>query len=478
MTLAAVAPTMLVGNAKPRLAPPVPARSSVAEFEAEADKLGMPLIPWQSMAGRYLYALAPDDRWLYPEVAVIVSRQQGKTKLLKPHVIKRLRMGRRILHLAQTRELPRRLFSELLPIVMREFPDAIIRRGAGQESIELPVTEKRPDGALYLIAAATSGGARGLSIDDLLADELRELDQYFVDAAIPTTSASLNRQILYLSNAGHETSDVLNGIRKRGEEGDPTLAYLEWSAAPHRGSGDRAGWAEANPSLGHPAFPTLIETLEQQYTSSRLTGNMAHFETEHLCRWVKTMRETLVNLQTWQAREAELPAPTRTFMGISLDPSGTRASAALAWQHEGGIALRKLVEGVGNPINVDKLGADLRRLARENRVSVVGFDPLTDSVLSKYFGRTLAIAGREYANGSARFVELVEGGRLVWADCAAVTEDLTWTARKEHDESGSFQAVRADDNRPITAALAAIRAVWLASEPPFERKPRVGVGHG
>jgi hypothetical protein len=48
-------------------------------------------------------------------------------------------------------------------------------------------------------------------------------------------------------------------------------------------------------------------------------------------------------------------------------------------------------------------------------------------------------------------------------DADVVGEDLTWTARKENDETGSYAAVRANDDRPITAALAAIRAVWLAT---------------
>jgi hypothetical protein len=47
-----------------------------------------------------------------------------------------------------------------------------------------------------------------------------------------------------------------------------------------------------------------------------------------------------------------------------------------------------------------------------------------------------------------------------------------WTARKDHDESGSFQAVRANDDRPIPAALAAIRAVSAAFGPPLSR-PKV-----
>jgi hypothetical protein len=46
-----------------------------------------------------------------------------------------------------------------------------------------------------------------------------------------------------------------------------------------------------------------------------------------------------------------------------------------------------------------------------------------------------------------------------------VTDDLTWTSRKQDHETGSYQAVRAQDDRSITASLAAIRAVWLASGP-------------
>jgi hypothetical protein len=115
----------------------------------------------------------------------------------------------------------------------------------------------------------------------------------------------------------------------------------------------------------------------------------------------------------------------------------------------------------------------MKAKARELGVVMVGFDPLTDAQLARHFARTEPITGQKYANASARFVSTVKAGGLRWDDCAAVGTDLTWTARKPHDESGSFQAVRADDDRPITAVLAAIRAVWLASEPP-RRKPVYG----
>jgi len=91
---------------------------------------------------------------------------------------------------------------------------------------------------------------------------------------------------------------------------------------------------------------------------------------------------------------------------------------------------------------------------------------MTDAALGSHFRKVEAIAGPKYANASSRFVAAIEARTLHWADCDAVTEDLTWTARKTHSEKGSFEAVRGDDARPITAALAAIRAVWLASVAP------------
>ena len=83
------------------------------------------------------------------------------------------------------------------------------------------------------------------------------------------------------------------------------------------------------------------------------------------------------------------------------------------------------------------------------------------------------ITGGEFANASARFALAVASRKLRWHDADAVTDDLVWTTKKPHDESGSYQAVRAQDDRPITAALAAIRAVWMASTPPRTGKAKV-----
>ena len=457
---------LLYGSAKPRIAPPVPARSALAGFLAECECLGITPFPWQEVAARYLYGLGKGDAWLYPEAAAIVSRQNGKTEIVVPHVSRRLLMGRRIMHTAQNRELPREVFGRVADHFETKHAKLLAKRprfANGQEEIKLT------NGGHYRIVAPTRGGARGPSNDDVIVDEVRELPSHdFIAAAKPTMNASRNPQVLYLSNMGDESSEVLNAIRKRAGD-DPALAYLEWSAAPHRAADDVAGWLEANPSTGH--MPQIMGNLEREYLSHRLGGTLAVWETEHLCRAVTSMRERLVDPVAWKNGEGIMDEPVKPFMGIALDPRGSRASAAIAWVQENGRpALRMLFDVTGSPIDTDKLGPDLRDAATKVGATVVGFDPLTDAVLAKFFPKAEALAGQKHANASARFVSVVESGRLQWADCAAVTSDLAWTTRKEHDASGSFEAVRGNDDRPITAVLAAIRALWLASEPAAIRK--------
>jgi hypothetical protein len=449
----------VVGREKPRLAPPTPARSLVAEYIEVAEELGISLFPWQKVSGRYSYALGMDDRWLYPEVCDVASRQNGKTKPLVPHIVKRLRMGRHVMHTAQNRELPREVFSEVAEIMGAEPGQLAIKGGRivmprfanGQEEIRMR------NGGSYRIVAPTRSGARGPSNDDVIIDEVRELDSFdFIAAAKPTLAASRNPQMLYRSNMGDDTSVVLNALRLRSQT-DPSLAYLEWSAAPERSSDDREGWLEANPSIGH--IPHLLDYLVREYETNKLQGTMAIFETEHLCRAVNTMRERLVDQFAWaRSRMDDLEEPRRPAMAISMSPDGKRATCAVAWMRDDlTVGLRLLYNVPGDPIDTARLGADLKATAMRLGAKQIGYDPLTDAELAKYLPKPEPISGQKFANASAQFVNLVQSDHVRWRDADAVTDDLTWTSRKQDHETGSYQAVRAQDDRSIT--------VWLASGP-------------
>lgn len=455
----------LVGSASPRIAPPRPLRHGLAGYREEAAALDIVPMPWQDTAASYITALGPDDAWLYREIAAVVGRQNGKTTLVKPLIVARLKAGRHIMHIAQVRELPRIMF-EAIADALEAFPELFPtrrgkivwpRRGAGSESIVLT------NGGSYRIAAAVSGSARGHSIDDLVIDELREMESFeVINSAKPAQRFSSNPQTIYLSNAGTDDSVVLNSLRSRAE-GDPSLAYLEWSADPDYDPGDRRGWVQANPSIGH--YPQVLRDLEKDYIAAQLGGNMAGFETEALCRWVRTMRPALVTAEEWQAsRIASAPKGRKQHMAVSMDPDGSRASAALAWLGDDDVCyLTILSDVVARPLNTSVIGRELRDEALTRHIAKVGFDPMTDAELAKYFKATKSISGNEFANATSNFVTRVQSGGLRWVDADSVGTDLGWTSRKENDETGSYQAVRANDDRPITAALAAIRAVWLAS---------------
>jgi hypothetical protein len=261
---------------------------------------------------------------------------------------------------------------------------------------------------------------------------------------------------------------VLNDLKRRGEDGgEGTLAYLEWSAALERSIDDRDGWAEANPALGHFL---RMSTLESAFD----TKPPALFETEHLCRWVASMQPKLVSDAAWmQCRTDIEETPVRPAIAFNVDPTGRRASAVMAWQMTNGrIACVEVSEAVGDPIDLPEYGRDLKAIIAQHTARKVAFASWTDKDLARHVPRAEALDGKEFAAASEHFARLVLSGRLAWDGATHITDDLTWTARKPHD-SGAWQAVPATSDKSVTAVLAAIRAVWLASAP-RNPVPRIG----
>ena len=121
-------------------------------------------------------------------------------------------------------------------------------------------------------------------------------------------------------------------------------------------------------------------------------------------------------------------------------------------------------------LDLDVLGQELRTEASRHRCRTFAFSGVTDVALARYLPRASALDGRLYANASATFAQLVEGHQVRWIDGDRIAEDLTHVVRKPQSDGASV-AVR-DGDRPVTAALAAIRALWLASAPRVV--PRIG----
>lgn len=450
----------LTGTPKPRLAPPLPARSRLLELEACAGDLGLTLMEWQRIAGRYMTAIGPNDHWLYRRFAAIVSRQNGKTELIKPRVLLGFKLGRKMLHTAQDRSRPRKSTFEPLvdyfesPANRLAYGVKRIRAANGQEEITCA------NGGSYTIAAPRSGGARGGTFDDIFIDEAREFTDYGIDAIIrPTVLARPDAQIMYFSNAGHADSVILNDLRSRRDE-DRNLAYLEWSAPPELDRTDPAAWASANPAMG-----TTIDLDTLAEFSATMQPEI--FDTEHLCRWVRSMLELLVRPDDWRAQEFRaVGRPTRPVMGIKMDIAGSRASAVVAWPlADKRVALELVADVFGDPIDVNVLGPALVRKAREYGVTTIRYDPFTDADLARQFRRAEKVTGRLYSDASSAFEVRVKGHQFVIQDPSGIiAADLDRTV-KHKTSHGTYIAVKATPDEPNTAAEAAIRAAWFASEP-------------
>ena len=437
-----------------------PVLSDTSHFEwsyRASQRLGLQLYPWQEAALWESMACSEDGDLKYREVAVIVSRRNGKTELLKPRIVADMDAGRRVLHTAQNRILPRKT---LLSIANADRSRYKVREANGQESIR----DLETGGSYQIIAPQR--GARGEDGDTLIIDEIREFEDWdFIGAAEPIVASSEQGQVIYLSNAGSEKSVVLNDLRHRGIAGvSPRLCYMEWSAAPELPVDDRAGWLQANPSVGYGGL--TLETLESIYERYREAGELAIWETEHLCRWVQTMLPRLVSDVAWSGARGVIEPPRYPALGLSVDPSGRRASAVLAWpQLDGSIAVMEAADVTGDPVDVDRLGEQLIEQTRQYGLQGVGFSNQTDRHLARYFPELARpIDAFEFANASERFVRLVETAGLKWQVADAISADIPSVARKPMTGS-AFAAERASADRSITAALAAIRAVWIAAAP-------------
>lgn len=431
----------------------VPSATSRAEaVYATSQRIGINLFPWQRYALWVEMQTGADGRLQFQEACDVVARQNGKTEKLIPRIVTEVLEGRRVVHTAQNRIIPRGVFLKVARIMR---PDGYkIREANGQEQII------GLNGGSYTVIAPKRG-VRGLSGDTLILDEVREYEDFeFIGAAEPILTASDDPQTLYCSNAGEENSVVLNDLRIRGTSEDPRgLVYLEWSAPMELAVDDREGWRMANPS------PLVtLDRLERLYEKYRQANELAIWETEHLCRWVLSMFPRLVQDADWQrARRATEPMQ-RPSMGINVDPSGTRVSVAFAWpQSDGSLGLMAR-DFTGSPVNLNTLAVDLLELTKQNPPNLVGFDPWTDQHLARHFPNAKQVNGSEFANACERFVRSVETGALRWEHAEAVSGDLPYTARKPTTGT-AFIAERAKEERSISAVLAAIRAVWIASEP-------------
>lgn len=290
----------LLGKETPRLMTqplrPLTPRSSLgyecADFALQV--LGVELLPWQKWLLIHMLETDLNGDFRYRVVLLLVARQNGKTTVMKVLALWLMLTGRvrMVLGAAQSLDIAEETWQDALDLIKED--DGLADEIATEKHVNGKKEFRLLNGSRYKIAAATRRGGRSLSVDLLLLDELREQQKWDAWGALSgTTRARPNAMILAASNAGDDTSVVLNQLRGSAIGAtDPTVGIFEWSGEDDCALDDVDAWQQANPGLGYTIS-------EQAIRSSMAADPPAVFRTETLCQRVEAL-DTALDITAWR----------------------------------------------------------------------------------------------------------------------------------------------------------------------------------
>jgi len=457
----------ILGNSTPRIQTTplaLPTRGNeVAEFARQID---MPLMEWQQYLVDEASKIKPDGSFAYRNVLAIGARQNGKTHLLRMRILAGIYLWDEQLQLlsSQTRDLSLETFRKVVEVV--ENYDWLrkkvkhVTRANGREELALK------NGMRFKIVSSNSGGARGLSADLCILDELRQQKTYDAYSALVfTMNARPNAQFWGISNAGDHYSIVLNAMRQRALDKieknlDDPLCYMEWSARPDRKLNDIEGWKEANPALGR--------TITVDAIKARLSDPPEIFQTEVLCQWVETMNGAFEQGSFNACIKPNLTLmPDRpTWLGVEISPERN------AWALTGTQILEDKTIAVGlmeftesdNVIDDLQIAGKIAEWARHYNAEEVIANRFTgDSVVAKLKQAGInanLIKGADYFTACDQVLSAMSGGRLAHSNQPELTASVNKCIKKTN-ESGSWYVMRRQGS---TAAISMILAIHKAEQ--------------
>jgi phage terminase large subunit-like protein len=461
----------LVGSSTPRLETPTTSLPSRGQQLVDlGDVLGLPLLPWQRHVALNAHRMRDDGTYESRVCSVVVARQSGKTHLLRLRILAGLLLWgeRLVVATAQSREVALETFrgvveiAEGTPEIARQIRR--VARTNGKEELELK------NGARYRIVAPTSGGARGLTADLAIIDELREHHDWNVWAALTYTLQTTGGQLWVASNAGAADSVVLNSIRDQalsemaGGE-DRSLYYAEWSADPKRAIDDRQGWAEANPALGH--------LITEETIAARLkTDPINVFKTEALCQWVDVL-DSPWPADAWadcSSPDLAIDPTAPSFLGIDVTPDRRSAALTLVQQlpdQNLGVHLLQTWESDG-AVDDLQIAQAVAPIARKLNARSVAFDRYTAISIAQRLSSVGIItgdcSGSSFYQACDETLSAMVAGRITHGAQQTLTEHVLGCAKKTTSDGG-WRIVRKGSSGTIAAAVAMVMAVHFAAKP-------------
>ncbi|MHA6626893.1 terminase [Pseudonocardia sichuanensis] len=455
--------------------------------------LGVELLPWQRWWLIHALELREDGSFRFRTIVTLIARQQGKTFLLKLVALWAMYMGRAqtVLGAAQSLDIARESWAGAVelaednPELAAEIAPNGVRRANGEQCLTLT------SGSRYRIAAATRSAGRGLSVDLLILDELREHRDWLAWGALTkTTIARPNALTLGISNAGDDQSVVLNSLRSAALAGtDEYLGIFEWSAPDGCDLDDLDAIAQACPGVGRTIALSSI-------LSAMATDPPAVYRTELLCQHVDVL-DSAIDAAAWKAcadPSGSLAAVRdRVALCVDVAPDGahvTLAGAALlddgrvrvavagAWDSTD--AARRELPGLleqmkpmaigwfpGGPAAA--LGAELRAVRTVTRLPVARV--VGGRVVDSDEEEATRLGGQGAAEACQGLADLTRSRQVLHPDDPLLNAHVAGTSKRPSGDGWVF--ARRGGVGHVDAAYAAAGAVHLArmtpAPPPIPR---------
>ena len=455
----------LIGSTIPRIHTPLLKCATKSEEVAQlAEKIGMPLIPWQRWVLDDLLSVDAAGNWLKKSALCLVARQNGKTHLARMLILSHLFLwgSKNVLGMSSNRNMALDTFRQVAyTIEDNPFLKAQVRQirlANGQESIQLL------NGARYEIAAATRDAPRGKTADFLYLDELREWSDEAFTAALPVTRARPNAMTFITSNAGDGFSNVLNDLVERCKSYPPAnLAFYEYSAPQHCKIHDRKAWAMANPALGH-----LI--TEQTLEESVNTNSVEATKCEMLCIWIDSAVSPWVygSIEACSDSTLEIPIGPATIMAFDIAPT-RRSGALVAGQIKDGKIAVGLMQLWSSEVAIDevKMASDINDWARKYRPTVICFDKYATQTLATKLEqsgwRIQDVSGQAFYQACSDLSDAMANSRLVHSGQTDLVQHLNNCAAKTND--AGWRIIRRKSAGDVTAAISLAMVVSELTKP-------------
>lgn len=471
----------LRGDQRPRVWSVPGSAWSEGERVAELAKAtGLHLDDWEQWVLDQGLGRRDDRKWSAFEVALIVSRQNGKGAILEALELAALFLDdfdvELILHSAHEFKTASEAFRRVQariddnPLFRRRVKQVYLQRGA--ESIELR------NGKRLRFIARSGGSGRGFSADLVILDEAYELGDAAMAALLPTLSARPNPQVWYTSTAGTPVSVQLGRVRERGVRGgDRSLAFFEWSVDPDDyDPGDPRCWAQANPGLGIRITPEYIEReraamAPDEFARERL--GIGLYPTDLADAWQVISRESWMPLADPDssardpvafAMEVVHVAPFREFTAIS---AVGRRPQDRRWH----------VEVVDHRPGTDWAVSRLADLCRRHRPCAVTADPSSHAGaliedLVKAGVEVVPLTSRDAAQSCGQFANLVKAGKLAHLNQPALNKALAGATTRALGDAWAWD--RRNARVDLSPLVSASFAAWGYSkygrpdEPPYD----------